>query len=70
MKIATVSSCVYKLKNTERKFCVFFYNMKKINHELFGELIYDGYWTGKQKITIFGHDRDVNASINLLKLAM
>ena len=44
--------------------------MKKINHELFGELIYDGYWTGKQKITIFGHDRDVNAILTYLKLAM
>ncbi|WJE55133.1 hypothetical protein QRE66_05105 [Bacillus cereus] len=32
---------------------------EKINHELFGELIYDGYWTGKQKITIFGHDKIV-----------
>ncbi|WJE50793.1 hypothetical protein QRE66_15695 [Bacillus cereus] len=33
--------------------------MKKINHKLFGELIYDGYWTGKQKIATLGHDKIV-----------
>ncbi|MBJ8029487.1 hypothetical protein [Bacillus cereus group sp. N21] len=38
--------------------------MKKINHELFGELIYDGYWTGKQKIAILGHDKIVPLTID------
>lgn len=38
--------------------------MKKMNHELFGELIYDGYWAGKQKITILGHDKIVPLTID------
>ncbi|PDZ08839.1 hypothetical protein CON70_26035 [Bacillus pseudomycoides] len=38
--------------------------MKKINHKLFGELIYDGYWTGKQKIAILGHDKIVPLTID------
>lgn len=31
--------------------------MKKINHELFGEIVHDLYWSGQQKITIFGQEK-------------
>lgn len=30
--------------------------MKKINHELFGEIVHDLYWSGQQKITIDGEE--------------
>ncbi|WP_243820895.1 DUF6985 domain-containing protein [Bacillus thuringiensis] len=38
--------------------------MKKINHELFGEIVYDLYWSGQQKITIFGQEKIVSLTID------
>lgn len=38
--------------------------MKKINHELFGEIVHDLYWSGQQKITIFGQEKIVSLTID------
>lgn len=38
--------------------------MEKLNHELFGEISYDLYWSGEQKINIYGEERDIILSID------
>lgn len=38
--------------------------MDKLNHELFGEISYDLYWSGQQKIKIFGKERVIILSID------
>ncbi|WP_259392279.1 DUF6985 domain-containing protein [Paenibacillus thiaminolyticus] len=38
--------------------------MDKLNHELFGEISYDLYWSGQQKIKIFRKDRVIILSID------
>ncbi|MCI0765518.1 hypothetical protein [Bacillus sp. TL12] len=38
--------------------------MRKMNHELFSEISYDLFWSGKQKITIFGRDKIVPLTID------
>ncbi|WP_438498472.1 DUF6985 domain-containing protein [Paenibacillus sp. IHBB 3054] len=38
--------------------------MASLNHELFGGITYDLYWSGKQKVKIFGEERSVILSID------
>lgn len=38
--------------------------MANLNDELFGEITYDLYWSGKQKVKIFGQERIVILSID------
>lgn len=38
--------------------------MKKINDDLFGEIEFDMYWSGKTSITMFGKKREVILSID------
>ncbi|MGM0715519.1 DUF6985 domain-containing protein [Brevibacillus parabrevis] len=38
--------------------------MDKLNHELFGEISYDLYWSGQQKIKIFGKEKVIILSID------
>lgn len=38
--------------------------MAGLNHELFGGITYDLYWSGKQKVKIFGQERIVILSID------
>ncbi|MEK3951074.1 MULTISPECIES: DUF6985 domain-containing protein [Paenibacillus] len=38
--------------------------MDRLNHELFGEISYDLYWSGQQEIKIFGEKRMVILSID------
>lgn len=38
--------------------------MKKINHPLFGEIVHDLYWSGQQKINIFGQEKIVSLTID------
>lgn len=38
--------------------------MAKINHNLFGEISYDLYWSGEQKVRIFGQEKNIILSID------
>ncbi|MFE6077501.1 DUF6985 domain-containing protein [Paenibacillus sp. NPDC057886] len=38
--------------------------MANLNHELFGEISYDLYWSGQQKIKIFGKEKFIILSID------
>lgn len=38
--------------------------MANLNHELFGEISYDLYWSGQQKIKIFGKEKVIILSID------
>ncbi len=37
--------------------------MANLNHELFGEISYDLYWSGQQKIKIFGKEKAIILSM-------
>ncbi|WP_427182385.1 DUF6985 domain-containing protein [Paenibacillus sp. TC-CSREp1] len=38
--------------------------MANLNHELFGEISYDLYWSGQQKIKMFGKDKAIILSVD------
>lgn len=38
--------------------------MANLNHELFGEISYDLYWSGQQKIKMFGKDKVIILSVD------